>query len=481
MIRFWKRHKIVSLLLLALIYLLVGATAPFLSYRKIKDSTMEAFAPGRFRKGVLGVDRVALVETNQEAWEERMRLFSRAREQIILSTFDMREGKSTKDILSVLLHKAEEGVRIRILVDGISGLVRMEGKEVFYALSSHPNVEIKHYNRPNLLKPWKLQGRMHDKYVIVDEEAYLLGGRNTFDYFIGSYTKKNVSFDREVLVYNTKFQEQAEAGESSIKELTDYFETIWQQEDCTLFRDDERLAEKEKVQTARKELGEHYEKLAAKYPKLFDLSWDYSAHTYEAGSIQLLSNPIHVNAKEPVLFYELTELMGQAKERVVIQSPYVVCNSDMLERLTELEKKVPDVRLLLNTVENGDNFVASSDYLRHKDEIVATGISMFEYDGGTSNHGKSVLIDKDLSVVGSYNLDLRSTYLDTELMLVIESEELNEELGGYLSAMERDSRKVLDAEHYEIPAHLEVQQAPLWKRAAWAVFGFVMQPFRCLI
>ena len=182
-----------------------------------------------------------------------------------------------------------------------------------------------------------------------------------------------------------------------------------------------------------------------------------------------------------MLFYELTELMGQARERVIFQSPYVVCNSWMYERLTELGDKVPDIRILLNSVENGDNFVASSDYLRHKDKVVATGIPLYEYDGGISNHGKSALIDGDLSVIGSYNLDLRSTYVDTELMLVVQSEELNQELEGYLMAMQEDSRKIIDADTYEAPEHLEIQTAPLMKRIAWAVFGFVVQPFRCLV
>ena len=61
------------------------------------------------------------------AWEERMRLLSQAEDRIILSTFDMREGESTRDILAVLQEKADEGVKIRILVDGVSGAVRMEG------------------------------------------------------------------------------------------------------------------------------------------------------------------------------------------------------------------------------------------------------------------------------------------------------------------------------------------------------------------
>ena len=45
--------------------------------------------------------------------------------------------------------------------------------------------------------------------------------------------------------------------------------------------------------------------------------------------------------------------------------------------------------------------------------------------GGHSCHTKAVLIDDRMSIVGSYNLDMRSTYQDTELMLAIDSKELN--------------------------------------------------------
>ena len=51
-------------------------------------------------------DRAQILETNRSAWTERLRLLSRAEESIILSTFDMRDGESTRDILSVLYQKA---------------------------------------------------------------------------------------------------------------------------------------------------------------------------------------------------------------------------------------------------------------------------------------------------------------------------------------------------------------------------------------
>lgn len=113
--------------------------------------------------------------------------------------------------------------------------------------------------------------------------------------------------------------------------------------------------------------------------------------------------------------------------------------------------------------------------------MAATGLTILEYDGGTSYHGKSVVIDHELSAIGSYNFDLRSTYLDTELMLVIQSKDLTAELETYMASYEQDCRLLLPDGSYQIPDHITVAEVPLWKRAAWAVVGLVMQPVRFLI
>ncbi len=46
------------------------------------------------------------------------------------------------------------------------------------------------YNPINLMTPWKINYRLHDKYLIVDGKQYLLGGRNTNDLFLGEYKDK---------------------------------------------------------------------------------------------------------------------------------------------------------------------------------------------------------------------------------------------------------------------------------------------------
>lgn len=72
----------------------------------------------------------------------------------------------------------------------------MRGDPYFEALAGMENVEIKIYNPVNLLTPWKLMGRLHDKYLIVDRTAYIMGGRNTYDYFLGEGTGRICEDDR---------------------------------------------------------------------------------------------------------------------------------------------------------------------------------------------------------------------------------------------------------------------------------------------
>lgn len=471
-----KGWTIVVILALVLFYLICGAIAPFLRYQKVTEPVEIELEKKAAEENV---DRAMLLETNTSAWEERIRLFSQAEERVILSTFDMRPGESTRDILAMLLHKAEEGVQVKILVDGFSGLIRMEGKPLFYAVSSHPNIEIKIYNPVNPLLPWKTQGRMHDKYVIVDDKAFILGGRNSFDYFIGDYNTKNKSFDREVLIYNTANGTEAGA-QSSLYQVESYFEKVWNGGDCRLFHDKESLSERKKVAGERKLLKERYERIAAKKPELFEEP-KYEKRTWPTEDVQLISGETGIYGKEPVVFEGLCQLMEQAKERVIIHTPYIVCNEDMYERLGEVAKKAPDIHIMINSVENGDNLVASSDYLQNKEKVVAVGIPLLEYDGGTSSHGKLIVIDDDISIIGSYNMDLRSTYMDTELMLAVRSEGLTKELAANMERMEKDCRRVVSATEYETPEHIQVQEIPLPKKMVFRLLGILLKPFRCVI
>lgn len=182
---FTRLQKAGILVLLALLYLLVGLSIPLLHTPILTEQSKAQLHVEQFYGEADSVDRAMLLESNQSAWTERIRLLNQADEQIILTTFDMRDCSSTRDLLAILLQKADEGVEVKILVDGLNGWYHLEQSPIFRALAAHAHVQIKLYNPIDILRPWRNQYRLHDKYVIVDDLGYILGGRNTHDYFIG--------------------------------------------------------------------------------------------------------------------------------------------------------------------------------------------------------------------------------------------------------------------------------------------------------
>lgn len=473
---FTRLQKAGILVLLALLYLLVGLSIPLFHTPILTEQSKAQLHVEQFYGEADSVDRAMLLESNQSAWTERIRLLNQADEQIILTTFDMRDCSSTRDLLAILLQKADEGVEVKILVDGLNGWYHLEQSPIFRALAAHAYVQIKLYNPINILRPWLNQYRLHDKYVIVDDLGYILGGRNTHDYFIGAYDTDSRSLDREVLVYNTQHQAER-SGESSLFQLQRYFERIWNDDSCQFYG--EQSTPSANQQRLLHDLQEHYIRLLQQI-RLFQ-DFDFIGRTVPVRKIQLLYNDPGLTAKEPVLFYQLCQLMGRAQRQVTFFSPYAVCNDAMLQQLRQVAQQVEDCRLVINSVENGDNFIASTDYLRHKEEILQSGFAVYEYDGGNSMHGKSLTIDNRFSVIGSFNLDLRSTYLSTETMLVIDSPALTAQLNQNFQALERQSRQLIGADSYIIPAELEIAPVSRSKRIAWWLVGLLLQPFRLTI
>ncbi len=376
--------------------------------------------------------------------------------------------------MGALLDAADRGVHVRILVDGLESWIDMEGNSYFYGLSSHKNVEIKLYNKANPLKPWKMMGRMHDKYLIADGKTYILGGRNTYNYFLGNFPGHK-NYDRDVLVVCDNPQ-----NENSVRQLQDYFEMVWEQKDSRYFHNNKKLADRKSVKKAVLEMQEGYQKYFADHKeKISDT--DYTDETFETKKITLLSNPTHTGAKEPIVWYQLGELMKNAKNRVKIHTPYIICNDMMYNTWKDVERNVPEFSVMTNSVANNGNPFGSADYEKNRDRIADTGIDIWEYEGGYSYHGKSILIDDDIAVIGSFNMDMRSTYLDTELMLVIRSKEVNKQLEEGMMKYERVSRQALKDGTYYDPYHVEpIELTPKRQRNVFLVkhlFGWARYLF----
>ncbi len=452
----WKILLAAALLFAAFaVYVVAGV---IISYKKQPPVSAEyagSFNPGEcFGEGISG-ERARVLDESGEALTERLRLIDTAEKSIILSTFSFHADESGKDVLCALLAAAKRGVTVKIIADGAPGFISITHSAYFHGLAAMKPVEIKIYNPLNFLAPWKLMGRLHDKYLIIDDRMYILGGRNTYDAFLGNTGRQN--HDRDVLVYNTEPGDKS----ASLFRVKDYFESVWNYGESKPVKGQSG----KKAAAAMRELGERYAGLKLKHPTLAEPE-NFTETTYETRKITLLSNPIHVYAKEPTLFFALTELMkARGSGNIDIHTPYVICNGAMYSAFSEICESNRDTCLMTNSAANNGNPFGAADYVKNKSRLINTGLKISEYEGGISYHGKSIAIGDRLAVIGSFNMDMRSVYLDTELMLVIDSEKVTARLRECMAKYEAQSVKAIDAEHYETPGNVTRQElTPAKKR-----------------
>lgn len=437
--RMWKIILTVCIIVVIIAVVLI----PYLKQPKITEETKKNFSVEKFYGESASGERAKIIPENGEALEERIRMISQAKEEIILSTYDIKADISGKQVLAALLDAADRGVKVSIVTDGVPYVTSIWGNPYFLALAGQENVEIKIYNPLRFWQPWKLMGRLHDKYLIVDRSMYILGGRNTYDFFLGDQPGyQNYDWDMLVCVPEGK-------KDTSLEQVRDYFSSVWKISDCKLYGKSPIWKWNPSVKTAEGELRRRYKEIAKEHPDWI-MEKDYTEETVEVKKMTLLSNPTHVYAKEPVVFYEMTELMKQADHEVLFHTPYIICNDWMMRQLVEVCEGEKEIRMMTNSVANNGNPFGAMDYRRNRGEIIDTGVQIMEYDDGVSYHGKCFTIDGRLTGIGSFNWDMRSAYLDTELMLVADSEELTRQMNQAMAKYEERALKVVDESQYDL-------------------------------
>lgn len=414
-------------------------------------------------------ERICVVDDNEDALLWRLRLIQEAQEEIILVTFELRDDTSGGIIMAALLDAADRGVHIRLLVDGIDGELRLHTSQNFEAFLSHENIEVKFYNPLRLTALWKVNYRLHDKYFIIDDTAYILGGRNTHDVYLGDFTE-DAQCDRDIVVY-----EATPTDDNSLEQLRIYFETMWELEDYVL----SSKMDSQQQEELRKELAEHLKELLMQYDyPITPIDW--CSETIEVDNITLLTgSPVAWN-KAPVLWEQLCQLMGTAEYEIILETPVVICDDVMLANLTEICTEAVPIQIITNALEINPNLL-SANYSNQKNRILEAGAFISEYCGDKPLHTKTILIDDNLSIIGSYNLDARSTYIDTEIMLVIESRQLNALLKNQIEEMQAQSKSIDTDGSVTYGSEYSSVELPFGRKFLNAILNVVLYPFQYLL
>lgn len=168
-------------------------------------------------------------------------------------------------------------------------------------------------------------------------------------------------------------------------------------------------------------------------------------------------------------------------KKIVIQTPYIICNRMMYADLSCIAQQSESICIVTNSVYNGATPWGCSDYMNQKEKIMGTGAIICEHIGAHSLHAKGIVIDDDITIIGSFNMDMRSTYLDTELMLVIRNQELNTATGANLHAiMEQGNLVMPDGIEVPGPAFHKPRLCIL-QRISYFFFRMLIRPIRHIL
>ena len=455
-----KILKIVLFIILAyIVYVLISMIVPPL-FRTASTHVYEKEFPVTNSH-----ERVKIIEDNVEALEMRLKLIEEAQDEIIFTTADWFADDSGSLVMAALANAAARGVDVKVITDGLSYFTRLRGSDMFQSLAAADNVEVRIYNRISFLTPWKWNYRLHDKYLIADGRIYLLSGRNTSNLFLGGYPGR-CNYDRDVLVYETDPEEA-----SSLTDVRDYFFGMWESKYCSEV--------KGKKGTGEDKLRSTYESIKTDYPSVYEKT-DWEEVTKEVGSIRLIANPINLASHSPDVWDGIIYEMKKGSDISVI-TPYFIIDGRLLNEITGVCEGERNINVITNSVYSGANVPGCADFLNNRKKLAKSPMEIYAYSGDRSRHTKTVLIDDNISIVGSFNYDMRSIYLDTEMMLVIDSPEINAELRSEAEkAMDSSAHLLADGTSVNGKDFAE-REIPAGKKILLTIVRVLILPFRYLL
>ncbi len=399
-----------------------------------------------------GLSGFSLLSHGREAFIVRLALADLAERSLDMQYYVWDGDTTGRIIVDRVMKAAERGVRVRLLVDDP---YYKSSDPVKAALDAHPNVEIRLFN-PLTNRIWsafdfifdfgRVNRRMHNKLMVADNAAAIVGGRNIGDIYYGVNTTANYR-DLDVLAVGPV-----------VRDLSGVFDRYWNSPSTVpIAAIVDRAYGAADLDAILNRL--HEEIAAADYPYPIDQDLDELA----ARGADLRDNLVwahgRVIADDPEAIAHGKESddvvefirgrVAQLKEELLVESPYSVLPARAQATVKTLHERNVRVRMLTNSLASNDMLPAHSGYAKTRRRLLENGMELYELrpdtdafrpgwslrSGGSraALHAKAMAFDREAVFIGSFNLDPRSAAINTEAGLYIESPELAEKLTAYMA------------------------------------------------
>ncbi len=410
-------------------------------------------------------NEMQLLNSGIASLQKRINLIRKAKKRISLEYFIWKKDTSGLIIFHELIKKAKEGVEVRVIIDKSIAFIEMD--EFYSEALAKYGIKLHHYNRA--LDLVTAQFRDHRKILVIDGEEAITGGRN-----IG-----NEYFDLDP-VYNFIDRDIYIKGPIA-KAIQDSFDVYWNHPIIRKWRRLELNSHSNRLFRANRRGHRNYNKHKKKnFKRLRKEAFDWIENregveeTIER--IEKLAQPFL--DREPIYSCSratyVSDLPGARAEQIFNQdyrdsyrlhsrelkkrlfdpslkelwltSPYFMLNSFWEKALKfQIEERKIPVHFYTNSLGSTDQFHTSANFYRIVFDYQDKGFIPYIHDsrffGDTGilepefaqarwgMHDKTHIYDEDSFYVGTYNIDNRSDYFNTEMGIFCDgSRELRDRL-----------------------------------------------------
>lgn len=377
----------------------------------------------------------------------RLALIDSATTSLDIQTYLWYPDFSGRLLLERAILASQRGVKVRLIVDDLI----LHGHDQLVAnLQAAPNIEFGMFN------PWenrssmvdragemvaemeRLNTRMHDKLMIVDGRAVVIGGRNIGDHYFGLSETYNF--------HDTDLLGIGHIAQQSNAMFDKFWNSDWVVSAAALSTEPDR----EIARQQRKKIQEVVNgapELESFPREAKDWTTEFAALTPELriGRSKLVYDEAADDQIEQNMSSNMFNFFGLAEKELLIQNAYVIPAEEAVDFMREKTAAGVSVRILTNSLASHDVPAVNSHYEPWRDDFIKAGVDLWEYRsdpaiqstvvdvpptkaGFSGLHSKCAVADRRYVFIGSMNLDPRSRNINTEMGAMVDSPELAEDL-----------------------------------------------------
>jgi len=315
---------------------------------------------------------------------------AKATEYVYVEFFIIRDDELGNRLAQCLIERAHAGVKVRMIYDEV-GSIRLS-KSYLQRLTK-AGVEVHRFNtRQGWVNRFQINFRNHRKIVVIDGNTAIVGGLNIGSEYLGSTDGSSQWRDTGLKV----------TGPITLKVQA-------------VFAGDYFWAARENLPEATWLPGENP-------------STNQSLESVqEMNAICCATGPADHRPRASMMY---ASLANAAKSRLWICTPYLVPDEASIVALHMAKARGVDVRLLIP--DRADHLLVFLAGFHYENEFTEACIPVYRYHAGFM-HQKCVLVDNQLAMIGSTNLDNRSLHLNFEIMLGVSDPDILQKIDSMLT------------------------------------------------